>query len=397
MSKLPLDGIRVFDFTLWMVGPWASTQLGALGADVIHVERPDVSWESIGAGVPPTISGTSIGYIAWNFNKRGLSLDMTAPGDQATALELLKTCDVFMNNFRPGTAARLGVDYETVSQINPQIVYCAMSGWGESGPMRDDPGADTQMRYFTGYHSGTGTPDGEDEIDRFTSSIDGTTGNQAVQAILMGLLARKRTGRGQRIHVSMLRSSATLQTVRLGEFLTSGREPARLGTAAQSTAPDRAFECENERYLGISVTSEQEWQAFCTVVERPDLLDDERFRSNSDRVAHRSELDAILEPVLLAKPVNAWILKFRQAGVPHGYPMTWEEIRHHEQVLANRHIIEVETPAWGNLLTGGPPWHFSDTPARWFSPPMPGEHTEDILAELETRGSERRAPAEVGD
>ena len=176
MARTPLEDIRVFDLTQWMVGPWVSMQLGALGADVIHIEQPDVAWESVGAGVPPTINGTSIGYICWNMNKRGLSLDLKSPRDRQVAYELLPTCDVFMINMRPGVADRLGLSYETVSEINPQIVYCSITGWGESGPMRDDPGADMMLQYVTGLSSGTGIPDGEDGIYRHFTQMDGTAG-----------------------------------------------------------------------------------------------------------------------------------------------------------------------------------------------------------------------------
>src|SRR4051812_30759921 len=125
----PLEGIRVFDLTAWMVGPWAGMQLGALGADVIHIEQPDVDWKTLGAGVPPTINGTSVGYIAWNMNKRGLFLDLKDPADQQTAFDLLKTCDVFLMNMRPGVEKRLGLGYEAVAEINPGIVYCTITGW----------------------------------------------------------------------------------------------------------------------------------------------------------------------------------------------------------------------------------------------------------------------------
>ena len=136
----PLDGVRVFDLTLWMVGPWASMQLGALGADVIHIEQPGVDPRTLGAGVPPAINGTSVGYISWNMNKRGLFLDLKSPSDRQTAYELLQTCDVFMINMRPGAAERMGVGYEQVAAANPNIIYTAITGWGEVGPMRGQAG-----------------------------------------------------------------------------------------------------------------------------------------------------------------------------------------------------------------------------------------------------------------
>ena len=190
-SPGPLDGVRIFDMTLWMVGPWASTQLGALGADVIHIEQPGVDPRTLGAGVPPSIDGTSIGYITWNMNKRGLFLDLKSQADRETAYRLLQTCDVFLVNMRPGAAGRLGMGYEQVRAANPNVVYTAITGWGETGPMRDSPGADVQCQYFTGFWSVNGKRDGKPEVYRhFTqtgcehrqrrcaSGVDGSVGSQ---------------------------------------------------------------------------------------------------------------------------------------------------------------------------------------------------------------------------
>lgn len=378
----PLEGIKVFDLTQWMVGPWGSTQLGALGADVIHIEMPDIAWNTLGAGVPPTINGTSIGYIAWNMNKRAMSLDLKLQEHRQKAYELLKTCDVFFANTRPGIPERLGMDYETIKQINPRIVYCLVTGWGETGPMRDDAGADTQVQYFTGLPSGTGVPEGHDEVYRHFTQVDGTTGNYCAMAILMALVARKRTGKGQLVELSMLRAASALQTVRIGEFLSSGMLPARLGNAAQSTAPDRAYFCSNKKYVGISITSETEWQAFCEVIGRPELAADSLYATNSDRVAHRKQLDAILEPIFASMPVDYWLMYLGRAGVPVGYQMAWQELRHHKQVLDNKYIVEVETAAWGLVSSGGPAFHLSKTPATWFGTPFPGQHDAEIDMEI---------------
>ena len=393
MSNGPLAGVRVFDLTMWMVGPWCSVQLGALGAEVVHIEQPDVDWSTLGAGVPPLINGTSVGYIAWNMNKRGLSLGMKSPEDRTVAYELLNTSDVFLINMTPGVADRLGVGYDIVSGINPQIVYCAITGWGESGPMALLPGADTPAQYVTGFATGTGVPDGDDEINRHFTQMDATSGNYAAQAILMGLLARKRTGKGQRIHVSMLRAGSALQSVRIGEYLASGHQPQRLGSGSQNTAPDRAYECADGELLGLSVPSEDEWRGFCEVIGQPELASDPRFAVNADRVDNREELDRLLEPILEGMVRDYWLMHLNRAGVPVGYPMTWAELRHHAQVLENDYIVPVETAAWGQVWTGGPPWQLSETPARMFSPPMPGEHSQQILADLQQQRAASEQPA----
>ncbi len=378
----PLAGIRVFDLTMWMVGPWCSMQLGGMGADIIHIEQPGVLWSSLGAGVPPTINGTSIGYIAWNMNKRGLFLDLKATEDRSTAYELIKSSDVFIVNMRTGVADRLGLSYEALSAINPNIVYCSITGWGETGPMATRPGADTQVGYFTGLWSTQGATGEAGQVYRHFTQTDATSGNYAAQAILMALLARKRTGRGQKIELSMLRCASAIQTPRIAEYLARGSVAEPLGSASQATAPDQAFLCEDKQYVGVSVTSEAEWKTFCAVTEQLQLPDDPRFASNVARVEHRAELTAALEPVFRSKPQFYWVMKLNAGRIPCGYPMQFEQLRQHPQVVENDYIVDVETSAWGNVYTGGPPWHFSETPARWFGTPMPGEHTGEILDEL---------------
>lgn len=389
----PLAGVRVFDLTLWMVGPWASMQLGALGADVIHIEQPGVDPRTLGAGVPPAINGTSVGYITWNMNKRGLFLDLKSPADRAAAFDLLRTCDVFLINMRPGAAERMGVDYEQVRAVNPNIIYTAITGWGEVGPMRDQPGADVQCQYFTGFWSVSGKRGGRPEVYRHFTQMDASTGNVAAQAVLMGLLARKRTGRGQRIHVGMLRAGMALQSERLAEYLATGRQPPPLGSAGFAAAPDQAFQCQDGEWLGVSATSEAEWQRLCAALAASeaeadglaDLASDPRFQTNQQRVAHRDGLAQILQTAFRQRPRRYWLLRLSDAHVPCGYPLTFDTLQHHAQAIENGYLQEIETSGWGNVWTGGPPWEFSRTPTRWFGTPLPGEHTGEILDELATR------------
>ncbi len=383
MTAGPLDGIRVFDMTIFMVGPWASMQLGALGADIVHIEQPDIDWATLGAGVPPTINGTSIGYIAWNMNKRAFSLDMKLEEYRRRAYELLKTCDVFLVNMRPGVAERLGVGYEDVQKINPRIVYCTVTGWGTTGPMADLPGADGQVQYVTGFGSPTGIEGGPPEIYRHLTQMDGSTGNYAAQAITMALVARERTGKGQRIDLSMLRAGTALQSARIAEYFASGKPAERLGASAAATAPDSAFLCEDKLWLAVSATSKGEWASLCDVLGKPELKDDPRFATNSDRVDNRKELEAIVAEVIGSRPLDHWLFYMRRAGLPCGYPMRWDVLRQHRQVVENNYLVDVETAGWGEVTTGGAAWHFSDTPERWFGTPFPGQHDAEILAELE--------------
>ena len=388
MTAGPLDGVRVFDLTLWLVGPWASLQLGALGADVIHIEQPGIDPSTLGGDGPPMLDGTAVGYITWNMNKRGLFLDLKSEPDRQTAYRLLETCDALLVNMRPGAAERLGMGYEQLRAVNPSLVYTTISGWGELGAMRGKPGADVQCQHFTGFWSTNGARGGRPEVYRHFSQMDATTGNVAAQAVLMGLLARHRTGQGQRIHVSMLRAGMALQSLRIAEHLATGEPHQPLGSAGFAAAPDQAFLCRDGRWLGVSATSEDEWRrlagalAASEAVGLPPLAEDARFATNRDRVRHRDQLAALLQDAFAQFPRDYWMLRLGAADVPCGYPLTWDVLREHAQVIENGYIHEVLTSGWGAVRTGGPPWTLERTPARWFGTSPPGQHTGEILDEL---------------
>jgi len=387
MPEGPLAGFRVFDLTLAMVGPWTSMLLGGMGAEIIHVEATD---RDLNAGIHPTINGTSIGYLDVQMNKRQIVLDLKSPEDRQHAYDIIKTCDVFLMNMRPDVASRLGVDYETVSQINDQIVYCAVTGWGPDGPMREIPGADPQVRYIAGFHEATGLEGGDTEVYRHSTQIDETTGNYAAQSILMGLLARERTGKGQRVDISMLRATSAMQSGRIGEFLASGRRPPPQGHQGQSIAPDAAFLCADKRHLAVAATSEADWVALCRAIGHLEFIEDLRFATNSDRVANRHDLMDALEPVFRSMPLDYWVLELDKVGLTVARVMRWDELRRHAQVTANEYIVDIKAPpawepeTWEHVWTGGPPWRFSATPARWH-PPVPINHDRAaILDEIKS-------------
>jgi crotonobetainyl-CoA:carnitine CoA-transferase CaiB-like acyl-CoA transferase len=201
------------------------------------------------------------------------------------------------------------------------------------------------------------------------------------QAALLGLYARRRTGCGQMIDVTMFDAAATLQAPRLAEHLAGVRhEP--MGSSAFSTAPDRAFRCEDDRWIGVSATSEDEWTALCEATGQPGLASDPRYRSNRDRVANRADLEELLIPIFARRPQSYWAHTLTRAGVPFGAPLGWEVLRNHRQVLDNDYLVEVDTPAWGRVWTGGPPWRFSKTPARVGPPPIPGADTFALQSEV---------------
>jgi crotonobetainyl-CoA:carnitine CoA-transferase CaiB-like acyl-CoA transferase len=378
----PLSGIRVFDLTLWMVGPWAGMRLGSLGADVIHIERPGTPPEQLGH-VPPTVNGTSVGYLAWNMNKRGLGLDLKNPEHIAQALDVAATCDIFLVNMRPEVVARLGLGYDVVAERNPGIVYCDVTGWGHDGPMAQEPGSDGVIQGYTGFWSLNGT---DGEYYRHYTQMDASTGELTVVAALAALRHRRQTGQGQRIRVSMLKAAMYLQGMPLGLSL-AGEQLRPRGAASQFTAPDDIYTCVDQLQLGISVTTEEQWTRFCDVLGTPELAAEPRYATNAARLANSAALSQQLHAVIGARTRPYWLWRLRGRGVPYGYPLTFEDLRAHDQVRRLGLLPTVPTDTWGPLTTGGSPWVFSHFETAWTAPPLAGEHSAQILGELPERTS----------
>lgn len=384
MNARPLDGVRILDATLFMVGPWSTMLLGAMGAEVLHVEQPDVDWSRLSGSIPPTINGTSIGYVTWNMNKRGVFIDFKSESDREFAHHLIETADVFVCNMRPGVIDRLGMSYEELSAINPRLIYCSATGYGPTGPRAKDRGSDNTVQAMAGFWSMNGKRGEQAEAYRHYTQLDAQTGNTVAQAVLLALYARKRTGKGQRIDVTMFDAAATLQLPRVAEHF-DGQTHVPQGSSAYATAPSRAFACEDGKWVGVSVTSEAEWARLCAVLGADDLSSDPRFKSNAERVAHREALEEALVPRFAQHPQAYWLLYLRRNQVPVGAAMDFETIKHHRQVVENDYVVEVETEAWGKVWTGGPPWRFSKTRAYMTGTPIPGEATFELWEEVDRR------------
>jgi crotonobetainyl-CoA:carnitine CoA-transferase CaiB-like acyl-CoA transferase len=359
--------------------------LGALGADVIHIERPGIEDKSLGGGIPPYINGVSIGHITWNMNKRQMFLDMKSEFDVEMAHKLLATCDVFVDNMRPGVADRLGLSYETLSEINPRIVYCTICGWGTTGPMSDRTAADPQIQAFTGFAGNSGTPGGRAEVYRHFTQMDANTGNYATMSILMALLARERTGRGQRIDLNMVRAGTAVQASRIGEYLATGEQPPLLGSATTTVVPHEAFVTEDGTYIGVQAATLKQWQGLCQVLGLKDLAEDEKLGTIAGRVAAREAISGRLQAVFKTKPARWWQLRLGRVAVPCARIMRFEELINHPQVIQNHYIEPVQTRSFGEVYATGLPWTFSRTPASVLPTSMAGEHTGEILDELASR------------
>jgi crotonobetainyl-CoA:carnitine CoA-transferase CaiB-like acyl-CoA transferase len=375
-----LDGIRVFDLTIAAVGPWASKLLGEMGADVIKVEAPEGELSHV---IPPPIKGTAVLYISANFNKRHIVLDLKQEGDRATALKIIEKSDIFIQNMRPGAVERLGLGYDVVSQVNPRIIYVAASAYGRTGPMAKEAGIDPNLQAFSGWCSITGQPGGQGEMFRHLAHLDINTSSMIVEAVLQGLLAREKTGKGQKIEIEMLAAALSLQTSRVAEYFATGEQPQPRGSATTTTVPHQAFLCVDQKYIAVGVVQEDQWPRFCRALKLEDLVNDPRFATNPKRVEHRAALLPLLEERFRTKPVAWWVIRLTKEQVPNSRIMDFEALRYHPQVLQNDQIIELQTPHWGALSVDGIPWKFSKTPAGPIRPGgLKGEHTEEVLREL---------------
>lgn len=377
-----LDGIRVFDLTLAVVGPWATKLLAQLGADVIKVGAPDGELLNF---VPPYLGARqSSVFLDTNLNKRLVALDLHDEADRAAAWALADTADVFVENMRPGAADRLGFSYDAVSARNPRIVYASACAYGRVGPMATQAGVDPLVQAFSGFASLNGPEGTAGEMNRYLVNIDITTGSMLVEAVLQALIARERSGRGQKIELEMLGASLALQGTRVAQSLATGEAGRPLGSASAITAPHEAFRCADDVWLCIGVELEAQWRALCDALGPGGaaLAADDRFATNPLRVRHRTALAEALSTLVRTEPAVAWEVLLRRAGVPCGRIRRFDELRHHAQAAANGWFHELDTP-WGHLCVEGPPWRFSATPTE----PIRlgganGTHNAEVLTEL---------------
>jgi crotonobetainyl-CoA:carnitine CoA-transferase CaiB-like acyl-CoA transferase len=375
-----LDGIRVFDLSIAAVGPWAAKLLGELGADVIKVEAPE---GELSHYIPPPIKGTAVLYISANFNKRHIVLDLKQEGDRAIALKILEKSDVFIQNMRPGAVERLGLGYDVVSQLNPRIVYISASAYGRTGPMAKEAGVDPTVQAFSGWCSITGQSGSQGEMFRHLAHLDINTSTMIVEAVLQALLARERTGKGQKVEIEMLAAALSLQTSRLAEYFATGEQPQPMGSAVATTVPHQAFLCEDQKYIAVGIVSEDQWPRLCHALKLEELINDQRFATNRRRVEHRGELIPLLEERFRSKPAAWWVIRLTKEQVPNSRIMDFEALSHHPQVVQNQHIVDLHSRHWGTLKVDGLPWQFSKTPAGPVrAGGLKGEHTEEVLREL---------------
>ena len=378
-----LENILVIDLTQALAGPYGSMLLGDLGAEVIKIERPGSGDQSRGWG-PPFVEGESTYFLSVNRNKKSLSLDIGQPAGQKILHQLAARADVFICNIpRQASRQRAGVDVETLQQLNPGLIYCSITGYGNTGPYAERPGYDLIAQGEAGLMSLTGEANPDGEPYRYPIPIaDITTGMYATIGIMGALYVRGRTGRGQVLDMSLVEGQTAWNTMLASSYLNANVLPERMGNAHANIVPYQLFRAQ-DKYIIVAVGTEKLWQAFCDAFNLGHLKNDPRYRTNPDRIGHRAELLAILEEMFARQPADYWLEKLYQIGLPSGPINRLPEALSHPQHRARNFIVELEHPLVGVVKSLGNPVNLSETPVSYrLPPPLLGEHTNSILTGL---------------
>ncbi|MGG5820696.1 CaiB/BaiF CoA transferase family protein [Falsiroseomonas sp. HW251] len=384
MSGGPLAGIRVLDTTRALAGPLCTMVLGDLGADVVKIEEPGRGDETRFWG-PPFAGDAGPTLIGYNRNKRSVALDLRKPEGRDACLALAAHCDVFVENFRPGTVKRFGIDYDAVRGVRPDVIYCSISGYGQSGPMAKRPAVDLMVQAVGGLMAQTGERDGR-PVKAAAPVADTMGGLSATIAVLGALMERGRTGAGRHLDISMLDGVVALMGQSVAAWGMSGQAPARWGNAHPLMAPYESVRCA-DREIVIAVTNEKTWAAFVALPDFAALGADPRYADPPGRNTNRAALLPAIEAILATRPVAVWLAIFDEAGIPAEPINTLPEVMALDQLAQRGMLPEVEYPPGSGrrIATAGMPWApvAKDGPPR--PPPGLGQHTEEVLREWSRR------------
>jgi crotonobetainyl-CoA:carnitine CoA-transferase CaiB-like acyl-CoA transferase len=373
-----LDGVKILAFEQVLSGPFATCLLADMGAEVIKIERPgagDVirSWDSV-------VKGLSSGYVWLNRNKRSLTVDVKQTKGREIIQELAKRSDIFFENYAPGVAGRLGIGYETLSGINPRLIYCSLSGYGQDGPYRDVKAYDLLIQGEGGIIATTGYPDKPARAGIAIADI--ASGMYAAIGILLALYQREKTGAGQLIDVSMLDSIVSWLGYFPHHFWHAGEEPARVGMRHHYVTPYGPYLAGDGQYVNLAVASAADWEVFCRkVIEKPEWLEDQRFATVEGRRRNRGELEETIEKLFLEKDHKHWLDRLKNAELPYGIVRGIAQVLAHPQVAARKLIREAASPV-GEVPVIANALKMSASEARYDRIPGLGEDSEAILREL---------------
>ena len=391
-----LAGVRVLDLSRVLAGPWCTQTLADLGADVIKIERPGSGDDTRGWG-PPFLKDTAgqdtaeaAYYLGTNRNKRSVTCDISKPAGQALIRELAKHCQVFVENFKVGDMARYGLDYASLRALNPRLVYCSVTGFGQTGPYRERAGYDYAIQGMGGLMSVTGERDdlggGPQKVG--VAVADLFTGMYSAVAILAALRHAERTGEGQYVDMALLDTQVAMLANLGANYLVSGKVPGRAGNAHQNIVPYQVFEVATSAagtkdYLILAVGNDSQYAKFCDVAGRPDLASDPRFAKNQDRVRNREQLVPVLEQIMKGRDKAEWLAALEAAKVPCGAINNLAEVFSDPQVNERGMVTPWQHPLQPELRLVASPMKLSATPVRnELPPPLLGQHTEEVLREL---------------
>jgi crotonobetainyl-CoA:carnitine CoA-transferase CaiB-like acyl-CoA transferase len=386
-AKPPLSGIRVLEVGNYMAAPFCGMQLADLGAEVIKVEHPE-GGDQVRLSAP-LIEGEGSAFMRLNRNKRSIALDLKTDQGKEIFRKLVATADVVVENLRPGTMKDLGLPYEALRDINPRLVYVAASGWGQDGPLRDQPGMDIMAQARSGLMSITGTADG-DPVKIGVPVCDLVCALYGALAAVSALYARRETGAGQYVDVSLLESGVSLAIWEAGSFFATGEIPKALGSAHQSAAPYQAFRAA-DGWLTIGATTKFNWTALCRALGLGELMEDKRYANANLRHRNREALASTIEAATLTEPVAHWLAVLGEAGVPCAPIQDFGQVFNDPHLVAREYFWDAPHGKAGSVRQLGSPMRFSKTPVRQGNAgPLLGEDSAALLDEL------GYGPAEVG-
>ena len=374
-----LDGLKVIDLTRVLAGPFCTMLLGDMGADVIKIEEPELGDDT--RGWAPFIDGVSSYFLSVNRNKRSVALDLKSPAGAEVMTRLVREADVLVENLRPGTLARAGFGYERLATLNPRIIYASVTGYGHTGPRRDEAGYDPVMQAEAGVMDITGPADGEPS--RVGVAVtDFLAGQFMFSGILLALRERDRTGRGQAVDIALFDAILAAMTLPAGIAFATGRSPVRMGNRHPSIAPYETFRAKDGLVM-VCAGNPKLWRQFCQAIERPDLPDDPRFVDNNGRLRHRDALVEIIEAWSTPLTVAEFVARLTRCGVPCGRVRSIDEALADPQVDAREMLVTMSHPVLGDVKSIGNPMALSASPPSYRrAPPSLGEHTREVLLEL---------------
>ena len=378
--KLPLEGVKVLDLTHALAGPYCSTMLADYGAQVIKLE-------AFGAGDIARTWGTMLPggetayFAALHRNKKGIEVNLKHARGKEIFFDLVERCDIVIENFRVGTLKKLGLDYAKAKARNPGIIYCSISGFGQSGPYRERAALDLILQAESGMISVTGEPGGRG-VRCGVSVADLTAGLNAAFGIMAALRVKEKTGRGQEVDVSMMEGQMSLLNTIIGNHLADGKIPGPMGTAYTALTPYQTFHTKTKDFA-LAVGSEKLWKTFCPAIGHPELTDDPRYAVNQSRTKNRDSLISTLQAIFMTRTFEEWEETLLGSGVPFGALNNIAQVVDHPQVKARGSLINVDHPKIGPIKIVGPVAKLSETPAtiRTTSPSL-GEHTAEVLRDF---------------